>query len=80
MGNLLRILPLMITHLIPKNDKSWQTVLKFLQVKERLCSPYVSKSDLAVLDSLLHDLIKSYFEVFGDAKLKPKFHHLQYCP
>ena len=33
-----------------------------------------------MLDSQLHDFIKSYFEVFEDAKLKPKSHYLQHYP
>ena len=80
MWNLLRLLPLMTAHLIPESDECWQTFLKFLQVEERLCSPYFSNSDLVVLDSQLYDFIKSYFEVFQDAKLKPKSHYLQHYP
>ena len=33
-----------------------------------------------MLDSQLNDFIKSYFEVFEDAKLKPKSHYLQHYP
>ena len=80
MWNLLRLLPLMIAHLIPENDECWQTFLKFLQVEERFCSSYFSSSGLAVLDSDLHDFIKPYFEVFEDAKLKPKSLYLQHYP
>ena len=80
MWNLLRLLPLMIAHLIPESDQCWQIFLKFLQVEERLCSPYFSNSDLVVLDSQLHDFIKAYSEVFEDAKLKPKSHYLQHYP
>ena len=76
MWNLLRLLPLMIAHLVPENAECWKTFLTFLQVEERLCSPYFSNSDLVVLDSQLLDFIKPYFEVFEDAKLKPKSHYL----
>ena len=33
-----------------------------------------------MLDSQLHDFIKSYFEVFEHPKLKPKSHYLQHYP
>ena len=54
--------------------------LKFLQVEERLCTPYFLNSDLVLLHSQLHSFMKSYFEVFEDAKLKPKSHYLQHYP
>ena len=80
MWNLLRLFPLMVAHLVPENAECWQTFLTFLQVEERLCSPYFSNSDLVVLDSQLHDFIKFYSEVFDDAKLKPKSRYLQQYP
>ena len=55
-------------------------MLRFLKVEERLCSPYFRNSDLVVLDSHLHDFIKSFFEIFEDAKLKPKSHYLHDYP
>ena len=54
--------------------------LDFLQVEERLCSPHFLNSDLVMLHSQLHGFMKSYFEVFEDAKLKPKSHYLQHYP
>ena len=35
---------------------------------------------MVALDSQLHDFIKSYFEVFEDAKLKPKSDYLEHYP
>ena len=62
----------MIAQLVRQNGECWLTFLKFLQVKERPCSPYFSNGDLVVLESQLHEFIKCYYEVFEHEKLKPK--------
>ena len=72
MWNFLRLLPLMIGSLVPETDEKWYVFLEFLQILERLWAPKFEKTQLKVLENLIHLFFVEYLKQFSDENLKPK--------
>ena len=80
MWNFLRLLPLMIGSLVPETDEKWYVFLEFLQILEMLCAPKFEKTQLKVLENLIHLFFVEYLKQFPDENLKPKAQFLQHDP
>ena len=80
MWNFLQLLPLMTGSLVPETDEKWYVFLDFLQILERLCAPKFKKTQLKVLENLIHLFFVEYLKQFTDENLKPKAHFLQHYP
>ena len=66
--------------LVPETDEKWYVFLDFLQILERLCAPKFKKTQLKVLENLIHLFFVEYLKQFTDENLKPKAHFLQHYP
>ncbi|KAK0131464.1 hypothetical protein N1851_033866 [Merluccius polli] len=64
---LLRLLPLIIGHLVPKHNKAWDILL-----------PKFTEESLCYLESKISDHRSLLQEVFPDYKLKPKHHFIEH--
>ena len=63
--NLLRLYPVIIGSLVPKNDIVW-TLIDFIQTIEHLTVSRVKKSDLMFLQDLLDKFLVKFVNVFPD--------------
>ena len=70
----------MIGSLVPETDEKWYVFLEFLQILERLCAQKFEKTQLKVLENLIHLFFVEYLKQFPDENLKPKAHFLQHYP
>ena len=80
MWTLLRLLPLMMGHLIPRGNTVWSIYIKLLQIVELLCADEFSNSDLLLLQNEIDTFFQSYADVFQNVCIKPKGHYLQHYP
>ena len=77
---LLRLLPLMIGHVIPEEDKTWQILLDLKEIVEILASGHFSDETLSYLECKISDHRCLLKEVFPDFHLLPKHHFLEHYP
>lgn len=77
---LLRLLPLIIGHIIPEDDKTWGIILDLKEIVELLASGHFSEETLAYLECKISDHRCLLKEVFPDFHLLPKHHFLEHYP
>lgn len=77
---LLRLLPLMISHIIPEDDKTWGILLDLKEIVEFLASGHFSEETLTYLECKISDHRCLLKEVFPDFHLLPKHHFLEHYP
>ncbi|XP_031329088.1 uncharacterized protein LOC116160090 [Photinus pyralis] len=75
MLTLIRYLPLLVGHEVPREDQVWKLYLSLRQVVEILLSPILLNGTALYLQTLVDELNEIYLEV-TKTKLKPKFHNL----
>ena len=80
MWTLLRYLPLMVGHLIPRGNTVWGIYIKLLQIVEMLCTDESSNSDLLLLQNEINTFFQNYVDVFQNVSIKPQGHYLQHYP
>lgn len=76
----IRMLPLMVGRLVPIGCPAWHVLLLLLDVVEYCTSPEVTPALSMFLSDLINDFLTSYFAVFPDVSMKPKFHYLIHYP
>ncbi|KAJ8048957.1 hypothetical protein HOLleu_01478 [Holothuria leucospilota] len=74
------MLPLMVGRLVPIGCPAWHVLLLLLDVVEYCTSPEVTPALSMFLSDLINDFLTSYFAVFPDVSMKPKFHYLIHYP
>ena len=62
----------MIGSLVPETDEKWYAFLEFLQILEKLWTPKFEKTQLNVLENLIHFFFFEYSKQFPDDNLKAK--------
>lgn len=77
---LLRLLPLMISELVPDNDKTWGVLLELKDIVELLASPYFTTESLCYLEAKISGHRQLLQEAFPDFTLKPKHHFVEHYP
>ncbi|XP_051786106.1 uncharacterized protein LOC127528849 [Erpetoichthys calabaricus] len=77
---LLRLLPLMIGHLVPENNKTWGILMKLKDIVEILSSSKFTDESLCYLESKISDHRHLLQEVFPELKFRPKHHYLEHYP
>lgn len=75
---LIRYFPLIVGHLIPRNDTHWQLFLYLRQICDIVSSPRLVESHLKLLEELIKLHNNLYIEIVST--LKPKFHFLVHYP
>ena len=80
MWTLLRLLPLMVGHLIPRGNTVWGIYIKLLQIVEMLCADESSNSDLLLLQDEIDTFFQNYADVFQNVCIKSQGHYLQHYP
>ena len=78
MLTLLRLLPLMVGHLIPRGNTVWGIYIKLLQIVEMLCADESSNPDLLLLQDEIDTFFQNYVDIFQNVSIKPKGHYLQH--
>ena len=64
MWTLLRLLPLMVGHRMPRGNTVWGIYIKLLQIVEMLCADEFSNSDLLLLQDEIDTFFQNYVDVF----------------
>ena len=77
---LLRLLPLMIGCLVPKEEKAWLSLLLLKDIVELVTSSKFSEGLLSCLESKISDHRQLFKEAFPNVKLKPKHHFVEHYP
>ena len=72
MWTILRLLPLMVDHVIPRGNRVWGIYIKLLQIVEMLCADEFSNSDLLLLQDELDAFFQNYADVFQNVCIKLK--------
>lgn len=78
--SLLRLLPLMVGHLVPENDKTWGIILDLKLIVELISLSVFTTPTICFLESKISDHRNLLLEVFPNFTLKPKHHYLEHYP
>ena len=76
---LFRILPLLISELIPVDDAYWNLFLKCRSIADYLFAPSITDDDIDHLESEILIFLDEFVKLFPN-KLTPKFHFLLHYP
>ncbi|CAN7951867.1 unnamed protein product [Ixodes pacificus] len=74
--NLLRLLPLFVSHKVDTKDPVWCLYLTLRKVVDIICAPKVNEEMVAYLHVLVEEYLADRKELFPMAPLKPKHHYL----
>jgi len=74
---LLRLLPLIIGDLVPKDNPYWINFLRLIELVDYLSAP---ETTLGYLRDLIQDHHSCFKELYPYQRITPKFHHLVHIP
>lgn len=77
---LLRLLPLMIGHLVPENEASWEILMDLKEIVELVVSADLSDASLSFLERKIADHRELLRETFPELRLRPKHHFVEHYP
>ena len=77
---LMRILPLLIGDLIPRNDPNWKCFMKLAKLVDIIMCPWSSADLCAVLKLTIEEHHKSFIALYTESAVIPKFHFLLHYP
>ena len=80
MWSLIRLLPLMISSLVPLGNNVWSVYIEFVQIVEILCGTKFTNIDLFLLQKKIDTFFPKYMDFFPNIITKPKGHFLQHYP
>ena len=75
-----RLLPIMVGSFIPDKDIHWENFCNFLDVANYMLAPEVHVDEIAHLNVLYVEFLRSYTELYPEASVIPKFHYLLHVP
>ncbi len=78
--SLLRLLPLLIGHLVPPDEPSWQVILDLKDIVELVVAPVHTTQSIAFLEAKICDHRARLREVFPGLNLLPKHHFVEHYP
>ena len=75
-----RLLPMLISDLIPEFDPYWDNYLLLLTIIDYIFAPTLSKSSSAFLTCLIKDQLTEFCELYPNCSIIPKQHYLIHIP
>lgn len=75
---LLRLLPLLISHVVPEDDDAWSAIVELKDIVELLTSSSFTDESMCYLDAKISEHRKLLLIVFPGLNLKPKHHFLEH--
>lgn len=77
---LARLLPLMIGHFVPEDDRHWQLFLLFRTIMDYVFAPATTPDNIAYVRGLISDYLSGFFQLHPDCPMIPKQHYLVHVP
>ena len=77
---LVRILPILLGDLIPRDDTYWKCFLKLLNICEICVSPELSIDTIAYLELLIEEHHEQFSRLYQDKSIIPKMHFMVHYP
>ena len=77
---LLRLLPLMIGHKVPRGNFYWDLIMQVKDISEIVFAPQIAKSHVAILHMHIQDNLHLFKELFPESRIKPKQHFMIHYP
>ena len=73
---LLRLLPLMISERVPRDNIAWGVLLDLCDIVELMFAPVYSRGDIMYMKERIEGFHEGYHLVFPDQRTKPKRHYM----
>ena len=73
---LARLLPFMIGHLVPEDDKHWHNFLLLLTIVDYAFAPVISPNEVAFLNSIIEQHNFCFKHLYPDSSMIPKLHYI----
>lgn len=77
---LIRLLPLMIGHLVPEGDETWEVLMVLKDVLELVVSLRFTDESLFYLESKISEHRELLLNAFPACRLRPKHHYIEHYP
>lgn len=70
----------MLGRLVPLGNETWKLLLQIADIVEVVTAPSVNKGLCVFLADLTETFLTTYFNLYHDENMKPKFHYLIHYP
>ena len=77
---LVRILPILLGDLVPRDDSNWQCFSKLLNICEMCVSPEISTDTVAYLEILIEEHHEQFSRLYQNQSIIPKMHFMVHFP
>ena len=77
---LMRIFPLLVGDLIPREDSHWQCFLKLMCICDIATAPSISTDTVAYLELLIEEHHSEFCNLYGNDLIIPKMHFMVHYP
>jgi len=77
---LARLLPLMIGHKVPKNDRHWLNFLQMLDIIDIVFAPVITQDQIAFLRIIIKEHHESFVQLYPHCNITPKLHYMIHYP
>lgn len=77
---LLRILPLLIGDLVPREDLHWLCFLKLMCICDIATTTSVSEDTIAYFELVIEEYLTTFCSIYGSDRIIPKMHFIVHYP
>ena len=71
-----RFLPLLVGHLVPKDDPYWDNLLTLLTIMDYVFAPETTADKADYVSMLVEDFLSDFKDLYPERPLIPKMHYM----